>query len=45
MNKETKRKLLEIIRSNIYFGEITKEEVDEAVKQGLDDRLKDNKLK
>ena len=41
MNEETKSKLLKIIQSNIYFGELTKEEVDKTVQKGLDDIKKD----
>lgn len=36
-----KDKLLSIIQSNIYFGEITKDEVMAVVNKALKDRKKD----
>ena len=38
-----KEKLLKTIQSNIYFGKLTEKEVNDAIEQGLIDRLEDTK--
>lgn len=45
MKQEDKRKLLEIIESNVYFGELTLLEVVRAATKGMEDSLKDEELR
>jgi len=42
MNKGEKTKLLFSIQSDVYFGKLTKKEIDKAVEKGLSDREEDN---
>ena len=44
MKKNEKKNLLLIIQTNVYFGELSKEEIDMVVQKGLDDKLEDEKF-
>jgi tellurite resistance protein len=44
MTPETKQKLLEIIRSNIYFEDIEVHEVLAVIAKAIEDRKKDDEL-